>query len=51
MSEPKKRGRVKGRHELTSRDLELVQFLEQTKLYLTASQASRLFYWNGNPTY
>ena len=51
MSEPKKKGRVKGRPELTSRDLELVQFLEKTKLYLNADQASRLFYWNGSADY
>ena len=51
MSGPKKRGRVKGRRELTSRDLDLVQFLEQTKLYITSDQASRLFYWTGKPIY
>lgn len=51
MSTPKKRGRVKGRHELKSRDLDLIQFLEQTKLYITTDQASRLFYWSGNPVY
>ena len=51
MTKPKKRGRVKGRHELTSRDLDLVQFLEQTKLYITSDQASRLFYGTGKPLY
>ena len=51
MTKPKKRGRVKGRRELTSRDLDLVQFLEQTKLYITSDQASRLFYWTGKPLY
>ena len=33
---------------LTTRDLEIVRFMEQTKLPLTASQASRLWFWSGN---
>lgn len=33
---------------LTTRDLEIVRFMEQTRLPLTASQVSRLWFWSGN---
>lgn len=33
---------------LTSRDLEVIKFLEQTNLLITADQASRMFYWTKN---
>lgn len=34
---------------LTTRDLEIVKFIEKTGLPLTASQASQLWFWSGNP--
>ena len=33
---------------LTTRDIEIVRFMEATGLPLTASQASRLWFWSGN---
>lgn len=33
---------------LTTRDMEIVRFIEQTRLPLTTSQASRLWFWSGN---
>ena len=33
---------------LTTRDMEIVKFMEQTGLPLTASQVSRLWFWSGN---
>lgn len=33
---------------LTTRDIEIVRFIEQTRLPLTASQVSRLWFWSGN---
>lgn len=33
---------------LTTRDMEIVRFMEQTGLPLTASQASRMWFWTGN---
>lgn len=33
---------------LTTRDMEIVRFIEQTRLPLSASQVSRLWFWSGN---
>ena len=33
---------------LTTRDFEIIRFMEQTRLPLTASQVSRLWFWSGN---
>lgn len=33
---------------LTTRDIEIVKFMEQTQLPLTASQVSKIWFWNNN---
>lgn len=33
---------------LTTRDIEIVRFIEETGLPLTATQAAKLWFWNGN---
>lgn len=33
---------------LTTRDMEIVRFIEKTKLPLTASQVSQMWFWSGN---
>lgn len=38
----------KGKRHMTSRDLDVIEFLESTTLYANADQLSRMFYWTGN---